>query len=194
MKSRNISKSLIGGDLYIYGNYNKREDYSANLKIKNFKIDKNSKLYDLISASRFIDIYSQIKNEKDQLKYLEVSLKKENETLKIINGFTSGGMVGYTFAGEAIPSRKKSNIQGFYGPIYIFDKIFNKIPLLNKILSNDPNDSLIGAEFFINTNREETELIINPLSLATPGVFRKIFDIFDFNNSLDTVEIDNEPR
>ena len=180
LSARNINKDIIGGDLFITGTYFTGKNYEAILKVKNFKIQESSKFQGLIKSTRILDILSMIQNSKNNFRYMEVPFKKNTNEISINDAFIFGGMVGFTFNGTTNTEKKITDIEGFYGPIYAFDKYVDKIPLLNKLLTNKKNESLLGTNFSISTSNGETKVSINPLTFITPGKTKRIFKIFDF--------------
>ena len=167
LKARNISKDVVGGSLFIKGKYDSGSSYDAMLKIKNFSIKNNSKYENLIKTTRFFDLISLTQNKINNFSYMEVPLRKKQNMLHINDGFVD-------------TIEKKTNIEGFYGPLYLFDKYASNIPILNKILTNKKNESILGANFSVTTLKGETSVTVNPLSLVTPGKTKRIFKIFNF--------------
>ena len=180
LAARNITKDIVGGNLFIKGKYNSHDDYELILTVNNFEIKKKTKFETLIKSTRFFDLVSIVENSQNSFSRMEVPMKKKDNLIYIKDAFIEGGLVGFTFAGIYDAKNKITNIDGFYGPLYLFDKYVDDIPLLNKILTNKKNESLLGANFSVKKVNAETSVTINPLSLVTPGKTKRIFKIFDF--------------
>jgi len=180
LAARNITKDIVGGNLFIKGKYNSHDDYELILTVNNFEIKKKTKFETLIKSTRFFDLVSIVENSQNSFSRMEVPMKKKDNLIYINDAFIEGGLVGFTFAGIYDAKNKITNIDGFYGPLYLFDKYVDDIPLLNKILTNKKNESLLGANFSVKKVNAETSVTINPLSLVTPGKTKRIFKIFDF--------------
>ena len=152
------------------------------MKVKDFSIRDGSKFENLIKSTRFLDVISVIKDSQNEFSYMEVPISQEGDITKVKDAFVIGGLVGFTFSGDVNRVSKNSNFDGFYGPLYLFDKYIDDIPLFNNLLTNNKNESLLGANFSVTRNEGETSVTVNPLSLVTPGKTKRIFKIFDFLN------------
>jgi len=180
LNARKISNDISEGSMLIKGKYISSKEYNSLLKIKDFKIKDETQYENLIKSTRFFDIVSVINDTQNSFSYMEVPITKEKDTIYVKDAFIFGGLVGFTFSGKVNPIKKTSDFDGFYGPLYLFDKYIDRIPLFNKILTNNKNESLLGANFSVNKEDGETSVTINPLSLVTPGKTKRIFKIFDF--------------
>ena len=180
LAARNITKDISGGTLLINGSYSSREKHNSIMKIKDFFIRDGSKFENLIKSTRFFDIVSVIKDSQNEFSYMEVPISQEGDLTKVKDAFVIGGLVGFTFSGDVNRASKDSKFDGFYGPLYLFDKYIEDIPLFNNLLTNNKNESLLGANFSVTRIKGETSVTVNPLSLVTPGKTKRIFKIFDF--------------
>tara|TARA_X000000368_G_scaffold417967_1_gene415970 strand:- start:1354 stop:2415 length:1062 start_codon:yes stop_codon:yes gene_type:complete len=187
LKVKKINKDIVGGKLFINGIYNNGNEYQAILKVRDFEIKKDSKYEKLIKATRIFDFVSIVNNSQTKFVYMEVPFKKEKNQIIIEDGFVVGGMVGFAFSGNKNIKTKITDIKGFYGPLYLFDRYVEKIPILNNILINNKKESLLGANFSVNSIKEETSITINPLSIITPGKTKRIFKFFDVFKKKDPI-------
>jgi hypothetical protein len=180
LAARNITKDITGGILQINGLYGSREKHNSIMKVKDFSIRDGSKFENLIKSTRFFDVISVIKDSQNEFGYMEVPISQEGDITKVKDAFVIGGLVGFTFSGDINRVSKNSNFDGFYGPLYLFDKYIDDIPLFNNLLTNNKNESLLGANFSVVRVEGKTSVTVNPLSLVTPGKTKRIFKIFDF--------------
>ncbi len=177
--AQKISKDVLGGALIGKGDFRKFDDYDLTIKVKDFKINKDAKYYDLIFTSRLLDIFSLLQNNQDEFNYLEVPISKRGTKFSFDHGIMLGGSVAFSFKGEAFPRKKIASIKGTYGPLYLFEQNFKDIPFLKEFFGKNVEESLIAADFKVKKNGKETEFIFNPLSILTPGKTRNIFDIWE---------------
>ena len=177
--AQKITKNIIGGVLIGSGSFKRFDDYDLNIKVKDFKINKNAKFYNLILTSRLMDILSLFKNNQDEFNYLEVPIEKKGKKFFIDHAIMLGGTVAFSFKGEANPSQKTAYINGTYGPLYLFEQNFKNIPFINEFFGKNVEESLIAADFKVKKIGNKTEFIFNPLSILTPGKARNFFDIWE---------------
>ena len=177
--AQKITKNMIGGAMMGEGYFRKFDDYDLNIKVKDFSINKNAKYYDLIFTSRLLDIFSILKNNQDEFNYLEIPISKRGKKFTFDHAIMLGGTVAFSFKGEAHPLNKTANVNGTYGPLYLFEQNFKNIPFLNEFFGKNVEESLIAADFKVKKNGNKTEFIFNPLSILTPGKTRNFFDIWE---------------
>ncbi len=177
--AQKISKNVIGGALIGNGSFRRFDDYDLTIKVKDFSINKEAKFYDLIFTSRLLDIFSLLQNSQDEFNYLEVPISKRGKIFTFDHAIMLGGTVAFSFKGEANPSKKIANVNGTYGPLYLFEQNFKDIPFISELFGKNVEESLIAADFKVLKKGKETEFIFNPLSILTPGKTRNIFDIWE---------------
>jgi hypothetical protein len=120
-----------------------------------------------------------LQNSQDEFNYLEVPVQRRGKVFNFDHALMLGGTVAFSFKGEANPSKKIASVNGTYGPLYLFEKNFKKIPFLSELFGKNVEESLLAADFKVNKNGNKTDFIFNPLSILTPGKTRNFFDIWE---------------
>ena len=177
--AQKISKSVIGGALIGKGEFRRFDDYDLTIKVKDFRINKEAKFYNLIFTSRLLDVFSILQNNQDEFNYLEVPISKKGDLFSFDHAIMLGGTVAFSFKGDANPKAKTAKINGTYGPLYLFEKNFQNVPFLKELFGKNVEESLIAADFKVLKNGNKTDFIFNPLSILTPGKTRNFFDIWE---------------
>ena len=54
--------------------------------------------------------------------------------------------------------------------------IFNDIPVIGDLLSGKEDEGLFAINYSAKGKWSEPDIIVNPLSILTPGIIRNIFD------------------
>jgi len=170
---------MIGGALFGKGEFIKFDDYNINIKVKDFSVNKDSDFYNLILSARVFDVFSILSNSQDEFNYLEVPLEKKGDKFNFDHALMLGGTVAFSFKGEANPREKTALVNGTYGPLYLFEKNFKDIPILNEFFGKNVEESLLAADFKIKKEDNKTNFLFNPLSILTPGKSRNFFDIWE---------------
>ena len=177
--AQKITRNMIGGALIGKGNFRRFDDYDLTIKVKDFSVNKEAKFYNLIFTSRLLDIFSILQNKQDEFNYLEIPIQKKGKIFNFDHAIMLGGTVAFSFKGEANPSQKTANVNGTYGPLYLFEKNFQNVPFLKELFGKNVEESLIAADFKVLKNGNKTDFIFNPLSVLTPGKTRNFFDIWE---------------
>lgn len=90
---------------------------------------------------------------------------------------------GLNLQGMVDFARDKLDISGVYVPAYGVNSLMNRIPLVGTILAGGEHEGIFGVNFRITGALSAPTLTVNPLSGVTPGIFRKLFGVFDGTNS-----------
>lgn len=105
-----------------------------------------------------------------------VDFRKSRGAFNISNGVLRGAAIGSTFDGLIDFTNRRINIDGTYVPLYAINNFFGRVPLLGTILGGRANEGLIGVNFGVKGSLNQPNLVINPVSAVTPGIFRLLLD------------------
>ncbi len=86
-----------------------------------------------------------------------------------------GPTIGATVDGVLDYAQNGVHIRGTYIPAYALNNLFGQIPLVGLFLGG-PKEGLIAITFEIVGPASRPVLRVNPMSMAAPGFFRKIFE------------------
>ncbi|WP_439272709.1 YhdP family protein [Pseudochrobactrum sp. HB0163] len=95
-------------------------------------------------------------------------------TLK--NGVIRGPLIGTTFQGVLYDRNGNMSVTGTFMPAYGLNRLFGELPLLGAILGNGRDRGLIGITYKLEGNARQPNIIVNPISVIAPGIFRSIFE------------------
>ena len=73
-------------------------------------------------------------------------------------------------------------MNGLVSPVYIINGVVKAIPLIGKVLGGEKGEGVFGMSYKVQGNSSNPLVSVNPLSILTPGVFRKIFSIGENGN------------
>jgi len=93
----------------------------------------------------------------------------------IKEGLIFGPTIGATVDGVLDYANNNVQIRGTYVPAYGLNNFFGQIPLVGLFLGG-PKEGLLALTFEIAGPASGPTLRINPMSMAAPGFFRKIFE------------------
>lgn len=86
-----------------------------------------------------------------------------------------GPTIGATVDGVLDYTNNSVQIRGTYVPAYAINNIFGQIPLVGLFLGG-PKEGLLAITFEIVGPASGPTLRVNPMSMAAPGFFRKLFE------------------
>jgi hypothetical protein len=93
-----------------------------------------------------------------------------------------GPTIGATVDGVLDYTNNSVHLRGTYVPAYGLNNIFGQIPLVGLFLGG-PKEGLLALTFEIVGPASGPTLRVNPMSMAAPGFFRKIFEFRGANDT-----------
>ncbi|MGI9479570.1 MAG: AsmA-like C-terminal region-containing protein [Hyphomicrobiaceae bacterium] len=102
-----------------------------------------------------------------------------------------GPVVGATVEGKADFSARRLDLSGTYVPLQGLNGALGIIPGLGQILAGPNGEGVLGMKFAVRGPMSQPEMLVNPLSLMAPGIFREIFQIS--NPSLEVTKRSRPP-
>jgi hypothetical protein len=107
---------------------------------------------------------------------MRLEYTKRGSMIVIDDAVLRGASVGATMNGVLDLGKQRVSLVGTYLPAYAFNNLFGRVPLLGIALGGGSQGGLFGVTFKIEGPIDGPSLTVNPLSLITPGIFRKIFE------------------
>lgn len=92
------------------------------------------------------------------------------------DSYVKGDLLGATMRGRIDFEREEVRLSGTYVPLYGLNAAVGAVPVLGDILVGRRGEGMLGITFGIYGNIRKPEVLVNPMSLVAPGVFRQIFE------------------
>lgn len=176
-----IYQNIRGGVMKIRGKPVKGPDdpnMEGKAVISDFRVVNAPTLAKLISAISLPGLVSLLNNEGLVFSKLEADYKWKYKSLgselMIQNGRTSGNSVGFTFEGLVDQTTNTININGTMVPLSEINKFIGNIPLVGDLLTGGKDGGLVAATYTVKGKTEKPSVMVNPLSVLTPGILRRI--------------------
>lgn len=99
-----------------------------------------------------------------------------NGRFELRDSFVNGPVIGATLRGTINFNEERMKLTGTYVPLYGLNSAVGEIPLLNELLIGRKGEGVFGVTFAIEGPTANPVMVVNPVSLLAPGVFRQIFD------------------
>ncbi|WP_321385789.1 DUF3971 domain-containing protein [Rhizobium sp.] len=168
-------------DLRLRGDLEK--NWTGSLDLRNFRVENEDRLQKIVTTPATDDGRSlnsavkqdlDVSSEKFQRGFARLVYK--NGVLATENGVVRGEQVGASFQGVLKDARGQMEMTGTFMPAYGLNRLFAEVPIIGFILGNGRDRGLLGITFKVTGSVESPHLIVNPLSIIAPGVFRQIFE------------------
>ncbi|MGI9524142.1 MAG: AsmA-like C-terminal region-containing protein [Hyphomicrobiaceae bacterium] len=88
-----------------------------------------------------------------------------------------GPVLGVLLCGRADFNSRRLQLAGTYVPLQGLSSIFGAIPGVGELLTGPKGAGIVGINFEIKGAMQRPQVLVNPLSAITPGIFREVFQI-----------------
>jgi hypothetical protein len=159
------------------------DNWSGAIDIRKFRIVDEKRLQKLVSTPAGKDGQSlnsavkrniDVSSERFQRGFARINSNKG--VLTIENGVVRGDQIGATFQGVLRDKKGQMSMTGTFMPAYGLNRLFTGLPIIGLILGNGNDQGVIGITFKLTGSFDHPDLLINPLSIIAPGIFRQIFE------------------
>ena len=95
--------------------------------------------------------------------------------------YVNGPLLGATLRGKVDFKAKRIALGGTYVPLFGLNSSLKAIPILGDIVVGRNGEGIFGITYAIQGSMKNPTVLVNPLSLITPGIFRQIMEFQDPN-------------
>ena len=178
-------EEFYGGSLSVQGSmydtgYNaerKRRDVSGRMTLVDFRARNVGVLAQILTLASLTGIADTLGGDGIKFNKAKGDFSITDGRLSISKGQVNGPAVGLTAQGDFDLVTGDLDIGGTLIPAYSLNSFLGKIPLIGGILGSREGEGLIGIGYRVAGERGDIGVLVNPLSVLTPGVFRRIFEI-----------------
>ena len=151
-------------------------DFQGMLQVKSFRVTHQPFLARLFAAGSLGGLVDLLSNQGISFDKLEMPFKSHAGIIEVRGARAAGGSVGITADGYVDRPRDQVSIGGTLAPVYGLNSVLGVVPILGNILVSKPGEGVIGMTYNVSGNSEEPKISVNPFSVLTPGIFRRIFE------------------
>jgi len=92
------------------------------------------------------------------------------------DAYVNGPQLGATMRGRVDFKSQTVNLGGTYVPLYGLNSALGAIPILGGIFVGRQGEGVVGITFAIQGKLDDPNVLVNPMSVVAPGIFRQIFE------------------
>lgn len=149
--------------------------YAGTVKVENFKVINQPFLARLFAAGSFAGLGDLLSGEGIGFTKLDGAFTGLGDVVRVRDGRASGTAVGVTFQGKVDRATDDVSFDGTLVPLYGLNSMFEDIPLVGDILNSRKGEGIFGFTYEVAGQTDNLDIMVNPLSALTPGIFRRIF-------------------
>jgi hypothetical protein len=151
-------------------------DFEGTVRLKDFHLLNQPFLARLFSAGSLIGFGNLLQGGGIAVDELKIPFTSKNGVLGIENAHATGPAIGVSAEGYVDRPKNDIALKGTLVPLFGINSALGYIPLLGQLLVSKPGEGIIGMVYSVEGNADEPRVSVNPLSMATPGFLRRIFE------------------
>jgi hypothetical protein len=151
-------------------------DFQGTLIAKDFRILHQPFLARLFAAGSLTGFADLMGSNGIAIDKLTVPFKSKKGVINVREAHASGPSIGFSADGFVDRPKNEIGMRGTLAPLYGINSVLGAIPLLGDVLTSREGEGILGTTYSVSGNADEPEISVNPLSMLTPGILRRIFE------------------
>ena len=180
-----VLEGVIGGSMALQGRiYDDERDDAGNymqssgrFDLVSFRARKVPTLAKILSIGSFQGFADTLAGEGIQFDRAEFKFTTVDNLFRVKGGRIFGPAIGLTTQGDYDIYNTKINFGGTVVPAYGLNSLLSNVPLIGRILTGRKGEGVLGVGYRVVGRSGDPTVIVNPLSILTPGIFRRIFEV-----------------
>ena len=176
---------LEGGALLLQGGFHddggrasgSPHDITGGFEMLSFRARDVPVLARLLSLGSFTGIADTLSGDGIAFDVAQFEFTVLNGKLRVKSGRFNGPAIGLTTQGAFDARTREVDFGGTVVPAYGINSVINRIPLIGRVLTGREGEGVFGFGYRVGGSSDDLTLLVNPLSIFTPGIFRRIFEI-----------------
>jgi hypothetical protein len=191
LRALNLHDGITGGNLTIGGRSVGSQPDSplkVALEVKNFVAKDMPMVARILAAASYSGLLDSMNNDGLKFSRLfgDLILHEDLITIELLRAH--GGELGLTGAGKIDRGAGTLDVNGTVIPARMLNTLPGKIPLLGNLIVGGKGQGVVAVNYRLHGKLAKPKVSVNPASLLTPGVFRKLFGLFNSSASGDPAQ------
>jgi len=168
IRALGVAKAADGGTAELSLRHLKNsQGMRGRFKIKNIRLRNMPALLELLDAISIVGLLDQLQGPGLVLNEIEADFVNLPDQIKFERASAFGPSVGISLEGYYAKVTNNLNMQGVLSPLYVVNAIGS--------IFTRKGEGLLGFNYRLKGNADRPEVLVNPLSIFTPAIFREIF-------------------
>ncbi len=151
-------------------------DFTGTLTVKDFNMINQPALARLFSAGSLTGLGDLMGGDGMTLEELNLPFTSKNNVISVNNARVVGRAIGASADGYIDRPHGTLALKGSLIPAYGVNSMLSNIPLIGDILASKKGEGIFGVTYSMTGSSDKPDMSVNPLSMLTPGIFRRIFE------------------
>jgi hypothetical protein len=177
MQALGLTDTMRGGTISITGGSQAAtpQQIRGTITLESFSLIKAPLLARLLNAFSLGGMLDLLNQKGLVFHKLTSDFIHQDKQLILRKGRMAGSSLGLNFSGTINQKTGKMDMHGTIVPVQGINKLASNIPLFGRILTGLKGEGLVAATYTIKGDTSHPSVMVNPLSVLTPGILRSIF-------------------
>lgn len=153
------------------------EVLSAQVDAQSFVLTEEPFVAKILALASFSGIGDVLGGEGITFRRVEIPLRMTKNEIVIKDAKARGAEIGIIASGRIDRLADTLDLQGEVAPAYTLNSLLANIPLIGQVLSGG-SEGIFAATFSASGPLESPDVSVNPLSVLTPGIIRRLLSGF----------------
>lgn len=168
-------KGLKGGHAIITGHL---VDNGAdlNVDIHDVRVIHAPAMAQLLTVASFKGLADTLNGEGVMFNHVVAPVQIRGSRLTLNSARATGSALGITAEGMADMDGGRMEIHGTLAPAYSLNSAMGSVPVVGQLLTSRKGEGVFGLGYYAKGPIDKPQVMVNPLSLMTPGILRRMFE------------------
>ena len=176
---------LEGGALLLQGSFfddgvsagGDPQDINGWFEMQSFRAREVPVLARLLSLGSFTGIADTLSGDGIAFDVAQFKFTVHDGRLRVKSGRFNGPALGLTTQGAFNARTREVDFGGTVVPAYGINSVLENVPLIGRVLTGRKGEGVFGFSYRVGGTTDDLSLLVNPLSVLTPGILRRVFEI-----------------
>ncbi len=182
LRGADLLDTVQGGQLTLDASYDDTKPGSpltGTARMAGFNVRNAAALGKLLQAVTIYGVVDALSGPGLSFSRLEMPFRWDGTALDVNDAQAFSASLGLTARGRVDTDRKTIAIQGTVVPLYVFNSLLGRIPLVGRLFTSEQGGGLLAMNYSVRGPTADPTVLVNPLSALTPGFLRGLFHILD---------------
>jgi hypothetical protein len=176
-----IAESLLGvsgfagGSAMIQGRL-RSEGADFEVEMKNVRLVRAPMLAQILTMGSLRGLADTLNGEGISFSRVTAPMRLRGSRLSIVDARAVGGSLGLTGKGVIDIDQRTLDLSGAIAPGYGINSMIGAVPVLGQLLVSKKGEGVFGVTYSAKGSFAQPKVSVNPLSLAAPGILRRMFE------------------
>nr|WP_294527954.1 AsmA-like C-terminal region-containing protein [uncultured Rhodopila sp.] len=182
LRAMDVTRVLQSGQLTIDADFTRPIGYRplvGSADIRNATVKNLPVLAKLLQAITLYGLVDALRGPGMGFTQILLPFQYDGTSLYLNDARAYNASLGVTAKGSIAMSSGRASLSGTIVPVYFFNAMLGRLPLVGKLFSPEEGGGVFAARFGVEGPIGDPSISVNPVSALTPGFLRGIFGVFD---------------